>query len=123
LIILSLSVMMYYTLMKVAIERGTSQLGNSVSSIENIELEFTSTPETENEILRQRKEKLQRLREEEGYDPYKVEKWDRRHTLLEVSKRYGGLSPDEKASDVEIRTAGRLLTLRRQGKATFADLA
>ncbi|MCL2009371.1 MAG: lysine--tRNA ligase [Synergistaceae bacterium] len=77
---------------------------------------------SDNEILRQRKEKLQRLREEEGHDPYVVEKWDRRHSLLEVRGRYERLQPDEKADD-EIRAAGRLMTLRRQGKATFADLA
>ena len=98
-------------------------MSNSVSPIENIDLESASTPETENEILRQRKEKLQRLREEDGYDPYVVEKWERKHTLLEVRSRYDCLQADQAAADVEIRTAGRLITLRRQGKATFADLA
>ena len=32
----------------------------------------------DNEIVRQRVEKLRRLRGEEGYDPYVVEKWERR---------------------------------------------
>jgi len=120
--------MMYYTLKNVSIERGTSYVSNSASSskntehTENSDLESVLTPEAENEILRQRKDKLRRLREEEGYDPYSVEKWDRRNTLLEVRECYDSLLPDEKA-DVEIRTAGRLMTLRRQGKATFADLA
>jgi len=94
-----------------------------IKNIENTGLEAASTPEAENEILRQRKEKLQRLREEEGYDPYVVEKWDRKHTLSEVRDRYNHLQPDEVASDAEISAAGRLMTLRRQGKATFADLA
>jgi lysyl-tRNA synthetase class 2 len=85
--------------------------------------EQESTEQSENEILRQRKEKLQRLREEEGYDPYVVEKWDRRDTLEDVRKRFDCLQPDEAARDVKLWTAGRLMTLRRQGKATFADLA
>jgi lysyl-tRNA synthetase class 2 len=79
--------------------------------------------QSENEILRQRKEKLQRLREEEGYDPYVVERWDRRDTLEEVRKCFDRLQPDEVAREAKIQTAGRLMTLRRQGKATFADLA
>jgi lysyl-tRNA synthetase class 2 len=79
--------------------------------------------QTENEILRQRKEKLQRLREEEGYDPYVVEKWNRADTIGEIRERFERLQPDEVARDATVRTAGRLMTLRRQGKATFADLA
>ena len=35
----------------------------------------------DNEVVRQRKEKLQRLRTEEGYNPYVNETWDRRDTL------------------------------------------
>lgn len=101
----------------------TNNADRNINSFESTDLEPVSTPESENEILRQRKEKLQRLREEEGYDPYVVEKWDRKHTLLEVRNRYDHLQPDEKVDDVEISTAGRLMTLRRQGKATFADLA
>ncbi|MDR1378025.1 MAG: lysine--tRNA ligase [Synergistaceae bacterium] len=78
--------------------------------------------QSENEILRQRKDKLQRLREEEGYDPYVVEKWDRKDSIEEIRARHDHLQPDDVARDVGIRTAGRLMTLRRQGKATFADL-
>ncbi|MDR1377151.1 MAG: lysine--tRNA ligase, partial [Synergistaceae bacterium] len=83
----------------------------------------TESSISENELLRQRKEKLQRLREEESYDPYVVEKWDRRDSLRQVRANYDSLQPDEVVRDAEIRTAGRLMTLRRQGKATFADLA
>lgn len=91
--------------------------------LEGAENRSEGTEQSENEILRQRKEKLQRLREEEGYDPYIVEKWDRRDALEDVRKRFEHLQPDEVARDVTISTAGRLMTLRRQGKATFADLA
>ena len=35
----------------------------------------------ENEVVRQRKDKLQRLRAEENYDPYVNETWNRETTL------------------------------------------
>ncbi|HQQ11008.1 MAG TPA: lysine--tRNA ligase [Synergistales bacterium] len=76
----------------------------------------------EDEILRQRTDKLMRLREEEGYDPFVHEKWIRKHTLDHVLKNFSHLSGDEK-DDTEIVTAGRLMTLRRHGKAAFANLA
>jgi lysyl-tRNA synthetase class 2 len=85
--------------------------------------EQMSEEQAENEILRQRKEKLRRLHEEEGFDPYVAEKWDRRDTLGEIRERFEKLRPDETERGEEVRTAGRLMTLRRQGKATFADLA
>ncbi|MDN5318586.1 MAG: lysyl-tRNA synthetase, class [Thermovirga sp.] len=77
---------------------------------------------SEDEILKQRTDKLRRLREEEGYDPFKVEKWDRRHTLGYVKEKYDYLQPDEVAEE-EISTAGRIMTIRRHGKAAFLDLA
>lgn len=77
----------------------------------------------DNEIVRQRVEKLRRLRREEGYDPYVVEKWERRDTLRDVGARFGHLEPGQTDDAATLRTAGRLMTLRRQGKATFADLA
>ena len=77
----------------------------------------------DNEIVRQRVEKLRRLRGEEGYDPYVVEKWERRDTLKDVGARFAHLEPGQTDDAVTVRTAGRLMTLRRQGKATFADLA
>ena len=42
----------------------------------------------EDEIVRQRKDKLERLRTEEGYDPYLVEKWNRTHPLSWVKKNF-----------------------------------
>ena len=68
-------------------------------------------------------EKLLRLRGEEGYDPYVVEKWERRDTLTNIAERFAHLEPDQSDSTVRLQTAGRLMSLRRQGKATFADLA
>ena len=77
----------------------------------------------DNEVVRQRKEKLLRLRQEEGYDPYVVETWERKNTLEEIRKNFEALEPEQEAKDSIIKTAGRIMTLRKQGKATFADLA
>lgn len=77
----------------------------------------------EDEILRQRTEKLARLKAEEGYDPFLHEKWDVKHSVEYVKKTFDHLGPDEKAEDAKIVTAGRLMTLRKHGKASFADMA
>lgn len=75
----------------------------------------------EDEILRQRTDKLKRLREEEGYDPFAHEQWIKKHTLDFVRENFGHLAPDE-MDETEIVTAGRLMTIRRHGKASFANL-
>ena len=77
----------------------------------------------DNEVVRQRKDKLLRLRSEEGYDPYVNETWDRKDTLESIRERFDYLEAEQEAKDSIIKTAGRVMTIRRQGKATFADLA
>jgi lysyl-tRNA synthetase class 2 len=76
----------------------------------------------EEEIFRQRKGKLDRLRGEEGYDPYANDHWDCDHSLAEVREKFDGLAAEE-SSDSPLSVAGRVMTLRRHGKAAFADLA
>lgn len=73
----------------------------------------------EEEIFRQRKDKLTRLRSEEGYDPYKQDHYEVKHSLAYVKEKYGRLKPEEWA-DEEIQTAGRIIVLRRHGKTAFA---
>jgi lysyl-tRNA synthetase class 2 len=75
----------------------------------------------EEEIFRQRKEKLFRLRQEEGYDPFAVDKFDRRHLVSWVRENYESLGQDEEG-DEELSLAGRVMTLRRHGKASFATM-
>lgn len=75
----------------------------------------------EEEIYRQRLEKLERLRKEEGYDPFRIERWTREHPLSYVVEHYSHLAPDEHA-DSFVVTAGRIMTIRRHGRASFADL-
>ena len=77
---------------------------------------------SEDEIVRQRKDKLMRLREEENYDPYVHEKWDRKHTLKYVKDKYSYLENEQIVEDVVI-SAGRVMALRKHGKACFANLA
>jgi len=75
----------------------------------------------EEEIFRQRKDKLERLRTEEGYDPYANDHWDVGMSLAEVRAKYDVLAPEEASGD-DLSVAGRVMTLRRHGKAAFADL-
>ncbi|MDR1482118.1 MAG: hypothetical protein LBI74_05770, partial [Synergistaceae bacterium] len=75
----------------------------------------------EDEIFTQRKNKLERLRCEEGYDPFANDRWEPKQTLDSVRKQYDRLAPEESSAD-ELSVAGRVMTLRRHGKAAFADL-
>jgi len=55
-----------------------------------------------------------------GTDPYPV-RFDRTHTAAELHEHWGGLEAGAETAD-EVRVAGRLLLVRRQGKLTFASL-
>ncbi|MCF4113776.1 MULTISPECIES: lysine--tRNA ligase [Dethiosulfovibrio] len=76
----------------------------------------------EEEILSQRMDKLRRLREEEGYDPYVNESWEVEQTLVEVRRDHDDIVVDESREDVSLSVAGRLMTVRKQGKASFANM-
>jgi lysyl-tRNA synthetase class 2 len=89
--------------------------GNTGSGIERAEL-------PEEEIFRQRKDKLDRLRREEGYDPFAHDHWDCTHTLGEVRRRYEGLAVEEYSPD-GLSVAGRVMAIRRHGRAAFLNLA
>lgn len=73
----------------------------------------------EEEIFRQRKDKLMRLRNEAGYDPFRQDHYEVKHSLGYVKENYNNLKPEEWAKD-EIQTAGRIAVLRRHGKTAFA---
>ena len=55
-----------------------------------------------------------------GVDTYPV-RFDRDHTAAELAERYGTLPPGTETDD-EVRVAGRILLLRRQGRLSFANL-
>jgi lysyl-tRNA synthetase class 2 len=56
----------------------------------------------------------------EGGDPYPV-RFDRTHTAAEIREHWDHLDAGAETDD-EVRVAGRILLLRRQGKLTFATL-
>lgn len=86
--------------------------------LKNQDAKCKDTQAPEEEIFRQRKDKLMRLREEENYDPYKQDHWDVKHSLGYVKEKYCSLGSDEK-SEASIQTAGRVMTVRRHGKTSF----
>jgi lysyl-tRNA synthetase class 2 len=63
--------------------------------------------------------KLEALRSA-GADPYPV-RFDRTHTASEVHEHWDTIEDGAETAD-EVRVAGRVLLLRRQGKLTFATL-
>jgi lysyl-tRNA synthetase class 2 len=71
--------------------------------------------ESESDLLRQRREKLARLRER-GEDPFRATRFDRTHLAAEIHDGFDALE------GATVRVAGRLMARRRHGKATFADL-
>ncbi|NLV82725.1 MAG: lysine--tRNA ligase [Synergistaceae bacterium] len=73
----------------------------------------------EEEIFRQRKDKLTRLREEEGYDPFEQNRWEVKNTLKHIIDSYDSLKEEEWSEDI-MQTAGRVMILRRHGKTAFA---
>ncbi len=68
-----------------------------------------------NEILKVRHDKLERLRKE-GKDPFKITKYNPTHYSEDIIKNFDGLD----GTDVVI--AGRIITKRVMGKASFAHI-
>jgi lysyl-tRNA synthetase class 2 len=71
------------------------------------------------EILRSRRDKLERLRAA-GVEPFALG-FDPDRTLADVREAFGSLDPGT-VTDVEVRVAGRVMLLRRQGKLAFATI-
>ena len=74
----------------------------------------------EDELVRQR---LDRCRELEalGYRPY-GHRFEATHTIPEILAQYGSKSAEELVPQVNVRISGRVVTVRRMGKAGFAHL-
>ncbi|WP_080831601.1 lysine--tRNA ligase [Cohnella massiliensis] len=73
------------------------------------------------EMLQIRRNKLDELREL-GIDPFGV-KFERTHQAGEVVRRYDALPNEElEAQNVQVRIAGRIMTKRAMGKASFAHI-
>ncbi len=69
----------------------------------------------ESELVRQRREKLARLRER-GQDPFAITRYDRTHLAAEIRDCFDQLE------GTVAKVAGRLTARRQHGKVTFADL-
>ncbi|WP_286976125.1 lysine--tRNA ligase [Acetomicrobium sp. UBA5826] len=89
-------------------------------STENTNMEERSTPERE--IIKQRMEKLERLRKDAGFNPFVIDKWDKEHKLSFVRSNFSHLGPDQMDEDALIKTAGRVMAIRKHGKASFVHL-
>jgi lysyl-tRNA synthetase, class II len=70
----------------------------------------------------QRLEKADALRQQ-GTNPY-PNRFERTHRLAEINAAHGGRSLEElEAAAADVRIAGRVMTLRGHGKASFATLS
>ena len=67
-----------------------------------------------NELMLQRREKLSRLRKEDG--KAFAEKYEMTHHAAEIEDNF------EELEEKEVKLAGRLMAIRTHGKASFADL-
>jgi lysyl-tRNA synthetase class 2 len=74
----------------------------------------------EDELLRQRHERAEQIREL-GFKPY-GQRFDYTHSIPQILQQYGSSTADDLATRVEVRIAGRILTIRRMGKAGFLHL-
>jgi len=68
-----------------------------------------------NEMLEIRRKKLLELREK-GKDPFSIEKYDRNNFSQSIKDNY------EELEGEEVNIAGRIMTKRGHGKASFADI-
>ena len=58
-----------------------------------------------------------------GYDPY-PHRYDRTHEVTDLVSRFSRASSEElEGKEVQVRTAGRIVSMRGHGKVGFADLA
>ena len=74
----------------------------------------------EDDLLRQRHERLAQIRAL-GFEPY-GQAFEFSHTIPQILEQYGSKTAEELAAKVEVRVAGRILTVRRMGKAGFLHL-
>src|SRR5699024_9220089 len=68
-----------------------------------------------NEILKVRREKLSKLREN-GKNPFIIEKYERKHHSQEIIENF------EQLEGTNTSIAGRIISKRGHGKASFADI-
>jgi lysyl-tRNA synthetase class 2 len=72
-------------------------------------------------MLHQRHERLAQIRAL-GFEPY-GQAFDFSHTIPQILAEFGTRTPEELATRVNVKVAGRIQTVRRMGKAGFMHLA
>jgi len=72
------------------------------------------------DVIRVRHEKLTALREA-GADPFRITKYPQNAYSAEIKERFADLAAEEE-TEVEVCLAGRMMTKRVMGKASFAHL-
>ena len=72
------------------------------------------------DVIRVRHEKLAALREA-GADPFQITKYPQNAYSADIKARFADLAPEEE-TEVEVCLAGRMMTKRVMGKASFAHL-
>lgn len=73
---------------------------------------------TERELIAERKRKLEELRKQ-GINPYPY-RYAPTHTARQILEKYGGMQIEQTKDSVAV--AGRIMALRRMGKATFCHI-
>ena len=74
----------------------------------------------EDDLWRQRNERLAQIRAL-GFDPY-GQAFDFSHTIPQIMDAYGEKTAEDLADKPQVKVAGRILTVRRMGKAGFLTL-
>ncbi|MEM6986045.1 MAG: OB-fold nucleic acid binding domain-containing protein, partial [Pseudomonadota bacterium] len=81
---------------------------------------MTDTPQDENQLIAQRRQKLQALRERGNPFP---NDFRREHEADDLQAAYASQDPEWfKSNTVEVSVAGRMMAKRVMGKASFASL-
>jgi len=79
-----------------------------------------SDQKRDNPIREEKRKKLHALKEK-GIDPYPYS-YDRTHVVQDVREKHGTLSAGEKLESTIVRVAGRVMTVRAMGKASFFNI-
>lgn len=74
----------------------------------------------EDDLLRQRHERIAQI-SQLGFRPY-GQAFDYTHAIPQILAEYGAKTSDELTNPIHVRVAGRILTIRRMGKAGFLHL-
>lgn len=75
----------------------------------------------EQDLLKQRLQRIQEI-EALGFRAY-GQRFEFTHTVPQILAEHGAKTADELASPIQVRVAGRILTIRRMGKAGFLTLS